>query len=180
VNKINWRKRKNRIAQPWQGLEQDYVLCSLARSRHVNFTLNSLTGANCFLETTNCSGMYETIKYKRLEMCCYIQFMKNIYTSCSVTFPLRMCWKRRMEFFLHIKIITAILIHLGDKIVLLRCTVPRVKLVSSSSYADNYRISSYFFFYGTFLTRCESNSLDARLNFPQLCTGNFVTFRYFL
>jgi len=82
---------KNKIAQPWQGLEQNYVLCSLARSRHVNFTLNSFTGANCFLETTNCSGIYERIRDKRLEMCCYIKFMQNIYTSCSVTFSLRIC-----------------------------------------------------------------------------------------
>jgi len=71
-------------------------------------------------------------------------------------------------FFFHIKTITAILIHLGDKTMLLHYTVPRVKLVSSSSFADNYRISSYFFFYYTFLTRSESNSLAARLNFPEL------------
>lgn len=169
MNKINGHKRKNKVAQPWQGLEQNYVLCSLARNRHVNFTLNSLTGANCSLETTSCSGIYETIKDKRLDMCCYIKFMQNIYASCSVTFPLRMCCKRRVDyFFLYIKTVTAILIHLGDKIMLLHCTVPRVKLVSSSSFADNYRTSSYFFFYHTFLTRSESNSLAARLNFPEL------------
>jgi hypothetical protein len=164
---MNWHKRTNKSTQPWQGLEQNYVLCPLARSRHVNFTPNSLTGANCFLETTRCSDMHETIEDKRMEMCCYIKFMQNIHTSCSVTFPLRMCWKRRVDFFLHTKTINVILIHLGDKIMLLHYTVPRVKLVSSSSFTDNYRISSYFFFYHTFLARNESSSLAARLNFPE-------------
>jgi len=59
---MNWHKRKNKITQPWQGLEQNYVSRPLARTRHVNFTPNSLTAVNCFLETTHFSDIYETIK----------------------------------------------------------------------------------------------------------------------
>jgi hypothetical protein len=77
---------------------------------------------------------------------------------------LRMCWKTRVEF-LSSKTINVTLVHLEDKITLLHYTVPRVKLVSSSSSSDNYRISFYFF-YHTFLTRSESNSLVSCLNFP--------------